>query len=69
MSLLEVDELSVSFIEGKKKTQAIDGIGFQIEPAQTLALLGESGCGKSLTALSVMQLLTHNLWYTVELFI
>lgn len=60
MSLLEVDELSISFVAGQKRTQAIEGVGFQIQPAQTLALLGESGCGKSLTALSVMQLLAHN---------
>jgi peptide/nickel transport system ATP-binding protein len=58
--LLAVKDLSVSFVEGKKSVKAIEGLGFTIEKGETLALLGESGCGKSLTALSVMQLLSQN---------
>lgn len=37
--------------------RAVDGVSFDIEPGRTLALVGESGCGKSMTALTVMQLL------------
>ena len=36
---------------------AVDGVSFSIEKGQTLALVGESGCGKSVTALSIMRLL------------
>ena len=51
--LLEVQELSVSFAN----TRAVDGISFRVEEGGTLGLVGESGCGKSTTALALMRLL------------
>src|ERR1051326_6452508 len=37
--------------------KAVDGVSFQLKPHETLAIVGESGCGKSMTALSLMRLL------------
>ena len=56
-ALLEVDRLQTSFGEGERAFLAVDGISFQLNQGKTLVLLGESGCGKSVTALSVMRLL------------
>ncbi|RLJ65358.1 ABC transporter ATP-binding protein [Sulfurisoma sediminicola] len=53
MSLLSVRDLSVSIAAGKP----VDGVSFDIAPGATFALLGESGCGKSMTALALMRLL------------
>ena len=54
---LSVDALRTEFrIDGAWRA-AVDGVSFQLAPAETLALVGESGCGKSVTALSVMRLL------------
>ena len=55
--LLEVENLS-TWIESEAHTvYAVDGLGFQVRRGETFALLGESGCGKSVTALSIMRLL------------
>jgi oligopeptide/dipeptide ABC transporter ATP-binding protein len=51
--LLEVQDLSVSFAD----TRAVDRISFRVEEGETLGLVGESGCGKSTTALALMRLL------------
>ena len=56
-SLLEVKELSVSFATDEGEVDALDGVNFDVKHGQTLGLVGESGCGKSVTALSVMRLL------------
>jgi ABC-type microcin C transport system duplicated ATPase subunit YejF len=56
-TLLEVNNLQTWFGEGEKAIRAIDGIDFKIEQGETFVLLGESGCGKSITALSIMRLL------------
>ena len=55
--LLEVDNLTVSFRQGKETTFAVDGISFDMYPSETLAIVGESGSGKSVTALSLMKLI------------
>ncbi len=57
MSLLSVSDLSVGFVSGRERLTAVAGISFDVAAGETLALLGESGCGKSVTALSVMRLL------------
>ncbi len=55
--LLDVRDLSVSFLQGGKETVAVDRVSFSLEPGKTLALVGESGSGKSISALSIVRLL------------
>lgn len=55
--LLEVKDLKVSFAGKKKKTNIVAGLSFNVEKGKTLCIVGESGCGKSMTSLSVMGLL------------
>ena len=55
--LLEIKGLSVSFETDEGRVEALDAVDFQIGHGQTLGLVGESGCGKSVTALSIMRLL------------
>jgi peptide/nickel transport system ATP-binding protein/oligopeptide transport system ATP-binding protein len=54
--LLEVSGLKTYFQTKKAVVKAVDGVSFMVAPGQTVALVGESGCGKSITALSVMGL-------------
>ena len=54
--LLEVRDLRTSFAVEGRETVAVDGVSFDLEPGRTLAVVGESGCGKSVTALSIMGL-------------
>lgn len=56
-ALLEINALKVQLRTGRQSVHAVDGLSFAIQPGETFALLGESGCGKSMTALSVMRLL------------
>ncbi|MEO8038551.1 MAG: ABC transporter ATP-binding protein [Betaproteobacteria bacterium] len=55
--LLKIEELRTWVGSGDRIVHAVDGLSFAIERGETFALLGESGCGKSLTALSIMRLL------------
>ena len=55
--LLDVQELSVCFGEGERRTLAVDRVSFSLERGKTLALVGESGSGKSISALSIVRLL------------
>ena len=56
--LLQVEDLSVTFgTKGKRPFRAVDGISFEVAPGQTVGLVGESGCGKSVTSLAIMRLL------------
>ena len=57
MARLSVEELSVSYRHGGHTTRAVDGISFTIEPGEIVALVGESGCGKSSAALALTRLL------------
>ena len=60
MSLLKVRGLDISFKSAKHLQKVISYLNFDIEEAGVFGLVGESGCGKSLTALSIMGILPHN---------
>ena len=55
--LLEISNLHIRFHTLDGVVPAVDGIDFKVYPGETLGLVGESGCGKSVTALSILQLL------------
>jgi peptide/nickel transport system ATP-binding protein len=55
-ALLAVDRLQTFFDTRGGMFKAVDGVSFSVRPAETLAIVGESGCGKSVTALSLMRL-------------
>src|SRR5262249_40677865 len=54
--LLTVEGLQTSFCTRRGTVKAVDGVDFSLWPGETLAIVGESGCGKSVTALSLMRL-------------
>jgi len=56
--LLQVSNLRTSFFTDQGEIKAVDDVSFALHGGQTLALVGESGCGKSVTALSIMRLLS-----------
>jgi oligopeptide/dipeptide ABC transporter ATP-binding protein len=58
-TLLEVRNLNTTFQTGSGVVRAVDGVSWDIQPGETVALVGESGCGKSVSALSVMRLVSE----------
>ena len=55
--VLDVRDLRVSFpIAGGRRIHPVDGVSFSLDRGETLALVGESGCGKSLTSLALLRL-------------
>jgi len=58
--LLEVENLQVGFTTYGGEIQAVRGVSFTLGQGETLAIVGESGCGKSVTARSIMRLLPEN---------
>ena len=55
--LLEIKNLQVSFKTYGGEVQAVRGISFHVKPGEIIAIVGESGCGKSVTAKTIMKLL------------
>ena len=55
--LIQVKNLQTSFFTPEGEVRAIDGVSFDISEGKTLGLVGESGCGKSVTSLSIMRLI------------
>jgi peptide/nickel transport system ATP-binding protein len=56
MALLEVDNLQTHFRTPGGVNRAVDGVSFHVDEGETLAIVGESGCGKSVTAMSILRL-------------
>ena len=56
-SLLEVKGLKTYFFSPEKVVPAVDGVSFSVDKGETVCIVGESGCGKSVTSLSIMRLI------------
>ena len=57
MALLEVENLQTHFRTPDGVNRAVDGVSFEVREGETLAIVGESGCGKSVTAMSILRLI------------
>ena len=55
--LLEIDDLRTQFFTSAGTVKAVDGISYTVDEGETVAIVGESGCGKSVSALSVLRLI------------
>ena len=64
-AFVQVNNLKKYFKTNKGMLHAVDDVTFQIEQGRTLGVVGESGCGKSVTSLSIMQLLQRPQGQTV----
>src|SRR5699024_8108800 len=58
-SILDISGLRTSFYTDDGEVPAVAGVNFSIQPGEILGVVGESGCGKSVTSLSVMDLVPH----------
>jgi len=58
VSLLEIRNLRTSFFTQRGEARAVDGVSLTIDAGKTLGIVGESGCGKTVTALSILRLLS-----------
>jgi peptide/nickel transport system ATP-binding protein/oligopeptide transport system ATP-binding protein len=60
VTLLEVEDLNITFINKRQVTRAVEGINFTVKKKEIMAIVGESGSGKSVTALSILGILPSN---------
>jgi peptide/nickel transport system ATP-binding protein len=65
-AVLEVEDLRTYFYTLDGVTRAVDGVSFEVREGETLGIVGESGCGKSVTALSIMRLVPPKIGRTVS---
>ena len=56
-TLIEIKDLKTYFHTQKGIVKAVDGISFEVKSGETVGVVGESGCGKSVTALSILRLI------------
>jgi ABC-type dipeptide/oligopeptide/nickel transport system ATPase component len=56
-ALLDVRDLRIHFRSDEGLVRAVDGVSFQLRPVETLGLVGESGCGKTVSSLAILKLL------------
>ncbi len=63
-AVAKIDNLSLAFISSTGSVPALDKVSFKLVAGETLALLGESGCGKSLTSQAIMRILPQNAGYS-----
>jgi oligopeptide/dipeptide ABC transporter ATP-binding protein len=68
VSLLHIRDLNISFKSTNEPVKVVSSLNIKIEETQVFGLVGESGCGKSLTALSIMGILPHNAFADGEIF-
>jgi peptide/nickel transport system ATP-binding protein len=54
--ILRVQDLRTQFFTSRGVVHAVDGVSFHVDPGETVAIVGESGCGKTITALSILRL-------------
>ncbi len=59
-SILKVKNLSTSFNTERGRLKAIDGVSFEVHKGEMLGIVGESGCGKSVTSQSILRLYDEN---------
>lgn len=64
--LLKVENLKTQFVTLNGVVKALNGVSFEIMPGETLGLVGETGCGKSVTALSIMNLIPETVGAVVD---
>ena len=65
--ILEVSNLDISFRSANNSVKVVSCLNFEIKESEVFGLVGESGCGKSLTALSIMGILPHNAYAEGEI--
>jgi len=68
VSLLEIRDLTISFKSDNNSVTVVSGLNFALNESEVFGLVGESGCGKSLTALAIMGILPHNAYAEGEIY-
>src|SRR5258705_10975135 len=58
-AILEIEDLQTHFFTAAGVVRAVDGVSYSVRSGETLGVVGESGCGKSVTALSVLRLVAN----------